>query len=259
MQIDNNEIKQYINACYVSSLEAFTQIFGWSTHKVCTLNSFFFLCLTFSFVQEYPSVVQLPVHLRDEQFVVFNSSTSTLDQLEQDMKDTKLTTCFDANRVFPKVHQLLYMDMLSKFVWDREAHKWKLRKKGWAFSHISFIPLNTGKKFYARLILSITKHLQSFDNLQTVNGVLYPSIRDACYTWGLLEDGDTLWMTWRTSRLAPKCALCFWWLWKRTCWHNLCFYGILTSLTSVMTFLGFWTSRGWETSLHPLHMTSGYT
>lgn len=99
-----------------------------------------------------------------------------------------LTAFFEANRVFPEARQLLYVDMPSKFVWDRESHKWKLRKKGRAFGRISFVPPNAGEKFYARLILSVTKNLQSFDDLQTVDGVFYSSIRDACCARGLLED-----------------------------------------------------------------------
>ena len=43
-------------------------------------------------------------------------------------------------------------------------------------------------KFYAHLILLVTKNLQSFDNLHRYDGVLYDTIHEACLTCGLLKD-----------------------------------------------------------------------
>ncbi|KAH9178631.1 hypothetical protein EDB89DRAFT_1927617, partial [Lactarius sanguifluus] len=51
------------------------------------------------YLQEFPSVVQLPVHLRDRQFVVFNATrTASAEQVEHDAKDTRLTAFFKANQ-----------------------------------------------------------------------------------------------------------------------------------------------------------------
>jgi hypothetical protein len=56
-----------------------------------------------------------------------------------------------------------------------------------------FIPPNAGERFYARLVLSVVKSLQSFQDLQTYNGIVYGSIREACVACGLLED-DNEWL-----------------------------------------------------------------
>ena len=52
---------------------------------------------------------------------------------------------------------------------------------------LSFPP-NAGEKYYARLILSVVRDLRSFDDLGTFEGVLHPTIRDACHARGLLDD-----------------------------------------------------------------------
>ena len=58
-----------------------------------------------------------------------------------------------------------------------------------------YIPPNAGEKFYARLVLSVAKNLQSFEDLRRFDGVLYDSIREACLARGLLEDDGE----WRRS------------------------------------------------------------
>ena len=40
---------------------------------------------------------------------------------------------------------------------------------------MAFIPPTAGEKYFARLILSVAKNLQSFEDMRTVDGILYPS------------------------------------------------------------------------------------
>lgn len=157
--------------------------------------------------------MQLPVHLRDEQFVVFNTTENqTIEQLQQDAKETRLTAFFKANTLFPAARQLLYIDMPSKFIWNAETNEWLPRKKGRAFGRISFVPPNAGEKFYARLILSVVKNLQSFDDLQFFEGVHYPTIREACFARGLLDNDDQWKQTLDDAKgmqIGPKLRMMF--------------------------------------------------
>ena len=61
-------------------------------------------------------------------------------------------------------------------------------KKKKVYSRLVYIPPKAGEKFYARLILSVAKNLQSFNDLRRFNGVLYDTIREVCLACGLLKD-----------------------------------------------------------------------
>jgi hypothetical protein len=56
------------------------------------------------------------------------------------------------------------------------------------FQVLVYIPPNVGEKFYAHLVLSVAKNLQSFNYLQRYNGILYSTICEVCLVQGLLED-----------------------------------------------------------------------
>ena len=49
---------------------------------------------------------------------------------------------------------------------------------------------NAGEKFYLRLLLTSVRGATSFENLRTVDRVLYPTFKEACLHRGLLEDDD---------------------------------------------------------------------
>jgi len=49
---------------------------------------------------------------------------------------------------------------------------------------------NAGEKFYLRLLLTCVRGATSFEKLRTVEGVLYPTFKEACLHRGLLEDDE---------------------------------------------------------------------
>ena len=104
------------------------------------------------------------------------------------MQDTQLTAFFKANQTYPSARDLLYVDFPTKFRWDSKRRQWLPRKKDTVFGRLVYIPPNGGEKFYARLVLSVAKNLQCFEDLRRFNGTLYPSIREACLARGLLHD-----------------------------------------------------------------------
>ena len=139
--------------------------------------------------KEFPAVTQLPVHLEHEQNVCFTGGDiGSLRRASQTPVDSKLTAYFKANQRYPAARSLLYAELPSQFTWHHDTHEWKPRKQRTAHSRLSFIPPNAGEKYYARLILSVVKNLQGFDDLRSFDGVIYPTIRDACHARALLDD-----------------------------------------------------------------------
>ena len=166
---------------------------GWSTHKV----SYTFSSCDFAYlrIKEFPAVQQLQIHLENEQFLVFNSNdANSLQRASDNSSDTQLTAFFKANRTYPEARQLYYADFPSKFTWHSDEREWKPRKKKTVFGRMTFVPPTAGEKYYARLILSVTKNLQSFDDMRSVDGVSYECFRDACHARGLLDDDNDLTM-----------------------------------------------------------------
>ena len=108
------------------------------------------------------------------------------------MRDTQLTAYFKANQLYPEARELYYADFPSKFRWHTKPREWRPRKKRVVYGRMAFIPPTAGEKYYARLILSVAKNMQSFEDMRTVDGFLYPSFRDACQARGLLENDDDL-------------------------------------------------------------------
>ena len=75
-----NEIKEFLDVCYIGSVEACWHIFEFAMHA------------------EYPTVYRLPVHLEDQQLVYFNPEDDIHDVLERGAnKDTPLTAWFKIN------------------------------------------------------------------------------------------------------------------------------------------------------------------
>jgi hypothetical protein len=158
---------------------------GWPTHRVHNFIGVHemtgLMCL-----QEYPPVKQLQVHLENEQRITFQPDGQ--HALTNMVNDTQLTGFFKANQKYPAAQELYYVEFPTKFVWNTETFKWVPCKKRTVFGRLVYIPPNAGEKFYTRLILSVVKNLQSFEDLRRFNGVLYGTIREACLAHGLLED-----------------------------------------------------------------------
>ena len=106
-----DEIKQYLDACYISSCEAL-----WRT--------FMFLIQ-----EQVPNVVHLAVHLPEEQGVIYNierdqNLQQVLDRHAE--RDTTLTGWFKANRDAEEGDEILdtlYQNLPSIRVWNKRTYK----------------------------------------------------------------------------------------------------------------------------------------
>ena len=49
-------------------------------------------------------------------------------------------------------------------------------------------PMSSRELYYLSILVTKVKGLKSYEDIRTVNGITYPSFRDACYALGLLDD-----------------------------------------------------------------------
>ena len=175
---DRNEIQNYLDGRYISASEAAHRIFQFTLHD------------------HNPPVTRLQVHLPGQHMVVFDPHEDQAAILSRASKEkTTLTAYFEANKEdgsssdwkIARLHT--YAEFPQYFRWIAATKKWQLRKKNlFAIGRMYFVPPTAGERFYLRLLLTVVRGPTSFDDLKTINGVLYPTFYDSCRLRGLLED-----------------------------------------------------------------------
>ncbi|XP_066923007.1 uncharacterized protein, partial [Clytia hemisphaerica] len=176
-EIEHDEIKQFIDARYVSAPEAAWRIFGYNLHD------------------STHTVIRLDLHLPNEQMVYFREGDEANALERADRKNTKLTAWFELNRTDPGAHDKLYTDIPYHYVFDARTKKWKIRRRNVKLvSRMYNASVREGERFYLRVLLLHVAGATSFEELRTFDGVLHPSFREACIARGLLQD-DNLWIT----------------------------------------------------------------
>lgn len=192
-----DEIAKYENCRYVSSIEAF-----WRMKQNFPMHG------------RHPVVERLPVHLENQQKVVFKETDSLQKKLDENVH-TQLTRWFELNRrreyrKFRKVH---YFDIPKYFSWSKSTKQWTKRKKNVLNKNQTrklskfdtenkiyedivvrthtISPQDT-ERFYLRIVLQHRPGATSFTDLRKVNNVVYSSYRRVASKLGLLED-DEIW------------------------------------------------------------------
>ena len=169
-----DEVKQYLDARYISSSEA-----HWCLYH-------------FAMQEHHPAVVRLQVHLEDQHPVIFNpeSGNNIQDVLAANAnKDTTLTAWFKANAESEANHDILYQDFPSRMVWNDRRQKWTPRSENdFAIGRMYHAHPSSGERFYLRLLLTSVKGATSFEHLRSFDGTPCDTFREACIAHGLLED-----------------------------------------------------------------------
>ena len=174
IEINQNELKSYIDARYISSCEAMWRIFG------------------FSLYNNTPSVTRLDYHLENQQLVTFKEK-STSSTVINDAKKSKLLSWMEYNSKNPQGNNIkfTYIDFPRGFVCNQRDNSWKIRERGEnVIGRLYMADPKQGEKYYLRMMLSYIKGAKSFEDLRTVNGILYNTYKEAAKAMGLLDTDD---------------------------------------------------------------------
>jgi hypothetical protein len=178
VQVDGptNEIKQYIDARYLSATEAIDFLLSFKKHT------------------KWPLVTRLVVHLPGQHNVVFNEDDD-LEAVAQRAanQQTTLTRYFLYNAANEGSRHVLYTDFPQQHVWKAREKRWAPCQRGTeAVGRMYFVPAVSGECFYLRLLLTVRLGATSFENLRTVDGIHHPTFQAMCGALGLLQD-DQKW------------------------------------------------------------------
>ncbi|KAK9724458.1 hypothetical protein RND81_05G073600 [Saponaria officinalis] len=147
-----DEIKRYYDCQYLSACEDVWRIFAFDIHY------------------RNPPVQRLQFHLPDEQGVVFDDNTFIDEVLE---KPSVGVSYEDDDMQVAK--QLLYCQFPTK-------------KYGFTIGRLRHVPPTCGELYFMRIMLNHIKGPKCFEDIRTVNGVVYPTYREICYAIGIIGD-----------------------------------------------------------------------
>jgi len=170
-----DEIKQYLDARYVGAYEAVWRLMRHEIHH------------------QEPAVVDLSIHLPEEQMVLFNDEALPEEVMDKATNSkSKLMAYFETNATDVTAHEHLYINFPKHYTWQASQRKWKARRMGTAIGRLHFVPPTAGERFYLRLLLMVVKGSKSFVELRGYQGIEYQTFKAACLARGLLED-DSEW------------------------------------------------------------------
>uniref|UniRef100_A0A453CJQ1 ATP-dependent DNA helicase n=1 Tax=Aegilops tauschii subsp. strangulata TaxID=200361 RepID=A0A453CJQ1_AEGTS len=105
---------------------------------------------------------------------------------------TMLTEYFEANKKYELARGILYKDFPSYFVWMSGGKYWKRRDERMQIGRIVSAHPAEGERYYLRVLLNHVTGATSFQDLRTVNGIVYSTFREAAERRGLIESDNTI-------------------------------------------------------------------
>jgi len=170
VESEHEVIKHYLHGHYLGSTEGVWHWFQFAMHE------------------ELPPVTHRQLHLPGQQAVYFaghHDCDHIRDLMEGSM--TRLMAFFSYNAQNEDGRQFLYYEFPEHFVYVCKIG-WKKRQKGTAVGQMYSASPFQGERYYLHLLLTLVRGATSFENLRTVDGIVYPTFKGACIALGLLED-----------------------------------------------------------------------
>ncbi|XP_061341121.1 uncharacterized protein LOC133287508 [Gastrolobium bilobum] len=141
--------------------------------------------------REVPPVQRLPFHLPNEKNIIFSDNASISDvKTRAESRLSIFESWKHANKKYPEGRHLTYAEYPTEFVYKDQTHEWKPRKVGFSIGRINHFSANNGEDSYLRTLLTFQRGCTSSEDLRTINGVFFPTFKDACYSLELLDDDN---------------------------------------------------------------------
>ncbi|XP_028093488.1 uncharacterized protein LOC114293595 [Camellia sinensis] len=171
-----DKVQQFIDGRWVYAPKALWKIFKFLMTKMT------------------PTVERLQIHLPNMQqvrFYTFQDITNVLD--DKYYSRTMLTQFFQLNVDDETANRYLYREIPQHYRWCNSAKIWQLRLNHQrVIGRIYTVSPSEGERFYLRILLNHIRGPKSFDHLLMVNGITYPTFKQAAEHHGLLEHDDSI-------------------------------------------------------------------
>jgi len=151
--VEANEIKKYLDCCYVSTSEAVWRIFKFDMHE------------------RFPAIERLQYHLPNQQMVLFDDDDDVQEVATQlAISKTMLTEWFKTNQELEVAQSFTFDHFLQQWVWNRKLKRWTMRKRGFAIGHMHYAHPTSGERHYLRMLLNCVKGATSYEHLRIMDG-----------------------------------------------------------------------------------------
>jgi hypothetical protein len=117
-------------------------------------------------------------------------NASAKNIVRKGVRQTKFVEWIEANKKYPDARELTYGYFPTKFVWHDAQKMWKERKSKISIGRLYYAHPSSGDRYYLRMILYTIKGCTSYKDIRTVNGVEYPTFKEACRALGFLDDDN---------------------------------------------------------------------
>ncbi|UYV81761.1 hypothetical protein LAZ67_20002254 [Cordylochernes scorpioides] len=166
----HDEIKNFLDARYVSAPEAMWRMFEYRLHA------------------HSHTICRLAVHLPNFQSVYFVEGSEEQALENASRRRTTLTAWFQLNCVNVSARSLLYGDIPSAYVFRQ--NQWSARVRGGALciGRICSVNPKDSERYHLRLLLLHVAGAQSFEDLRTVDDIVCSTFKEAAQRRGLLAD-----------------------------------------------------------------------
>ncbi|KAI9082909.1 hypothetical protein K1719_035052 [Acacia pycnantha] len=106
------------------------------------------------------------------------------------VKESMFLAWFEKNKDDPFARTLTYSQFPNFFTFVREKRLWKTLELGFSVGRIGHCTPAQGELYYLRLLLTKVRGPKNYTDIRTVNNVVFPTFREACYAYGLLDDDN---------------------------------------------------------------------
>ncbi|XP_061347837.1 uncharacterized protein LOC133293306 [Gastrolobium bilobum] len=148
----------------------------------------------FKYIHKGKDKVTAAINHSDDEIKMFydcsDHASITNVKTKAESRQSMFESWMDANKKYPEGRNLTYAEYPTQFVYKESMHEWHPRKQGFSIGRINHFSANNGEDSYLRTLLNFQKGCASYEDLRTVNGVLFPTYKDACYSLGLLDDDN---------------------------------------------------------------------
>ena len=104
-------------------------------------------------------------------------------------KEFYVLAWFELNKLSALARTLTYEQIPEFFIFENKEKQFRQQKrKSCTIGRINHVPRKIESGYYMRVLLNHQKGPRSFDELKTIEGVLYDSYKEACFALGLLEN-----------------------------------------------------------------------
>jgi len=165
-----NEIQQYIDAKYLSTVKGVDSLLSFKKHT------------------EWLLATRLVVHFLGQHNVIFNENEDLVAVAEHVAhQKTTLTTYFAYNAQNADGQNVVYANFPADHVWKIQEKVWLARQQGEkVVGRMYFVHPIAGERIFLRLLLTIVPGATSFEHLRTVDDIERPTFQAACKALGLL-------------------------------------------------------------------------